>query len=302
MNDIVEALKLLNSHSKNRIGNFKIYDSIYPFTNENIKEYMPNLENNNVLTVVGSGDQYLNSILNGANNVDCFDINKLSIYLLKLKKAAIEQLDIEQFKRYFSITDDENTLKYDIYAKFKNNLDDNTLKFWDTIYRNFNNNGDLINNTNLFSTPYSSKFDYKRLNSYLNEQNYLILKVRLKNIKNINFINTEIHKLKNYLEKEYDFMFFSNISDYVNSYDYMYLVTKLEDNLKENGKIYFSYLYNYACNYMNNEYLETLKKLQIHNYNEVIINGVFNETIQEEDIYADKNINKDKILVYNKRK
>ena len=97
-------------------------------------------------------------------------------------------------------------------------------------------------------------------------------------------------------------MFFSNISDYVNSYDYMYLVTKLEDNLKENGKIYFSYLYNYACNYMNNEYLETLKKLQIHNYNEVIINGVFNETIQEEDIYADKNINKDKILVYNKRK
>ncbi|MEG0960743.1 MAG: hypothetical protein RSE60_06630, partial [Erysipelotrichaceae bacterium] len=54
------------------------YGKVYGFTNENVSSFkdLYDFDNADVLTVLGSGDQYFTSILNGAKNVDVYDINR----------------------------------------------------------------------------------------------------------------------------------------------------------------------------------------------------------------------------------
>lgn len=61
------------------------------------------INNGNVLTVCGSGDQVLSSILYGAKKVDTFDSNKLAYYNLKLKLAVLKTLEYEEFINFYSI-------------------------------------------------------------------------------------------------------------------------------------------------------------------------------------------------------
>ena len=52
---------------------------IYDFTNENVSAYKDlfDFSNARVLTVLGSGDQYFTSLLNGAKNIEVFDYKLL---------------------------------------------------------------------------------------------------------------------------------------------------------------------------------------------------------------------------------
>lgn len=77
--------------------------SVYRFTNENVTSYgtLYSLDNANVLSVLGSGDQYFTCILNGASEVDLYDINVQSWPYFVFKYYAIMILSFEEFFSLF---------------------------------------------------------------------------------------------------------------------------------------------------------------------------------------------------------
>ena len=84
-------------------------------------------------------------------------------------------------------------------------------------------------------------------NLYLNEENYAIIKDRLGLVK-IKFIKSNLKDLE--LNENYDYMFLSNISDYINTFykdDYLVNYKKLIFKFLEKVKIiYFGYIYDVA--------------------------------------------------------
>ena len=76
--------------------------AVYRFTNEDITSYYHHLKDKSkILTVIGSGDQVLNSILAGCRNIDCFDISVFPEYSLYLRIAGIMELSKKEFIDYY---------------------------------------------------------------------------------------------------------------------------------------------------------------------------------------------------------
>ena len=77
-NSIEQAINLIE---KKQYGYYNLvnYCPIYLFTTENIKGITNSLDvtNKNILTVSSSGDHILNMLLNGATNIESYDINYL---------------------------------------------------------------------------------------------------------------------------------------------------------------------------------------------------------------------------------
>ena len=76
--DFIRATNLIAGQNKRYIV-YQDYDRVYPYTTEVISGYMPSCVNSSILTLVGSGDQYLNASLMGAKDIIVIDINKLAI-------------------------------------------------------------------------------------------------------------------------------------------------------------------------------------------------------------------------------
>lgn len=279
--DIEEAVKILTNQAINKELRFYEYDSIYPFCNENIEGYMPNLTDKSVLTVAGSGDHYFQAIYNGATEVDCFDINKLTYYYLKLKKTAIETLDIEEFNYYFDTMNDE-IFNYDMYLKIRPNLDIETCYFFDTLYQVAFNKGEILYNSKLFFDGSARKIDI-----YKSEEKYETLRKKLSLQKDINFIHTDIAHVRFFVSSNYDAIFLSNIGEYQRPYDYLKIVEDMKKLLNLYGQIYFAYLYDYdkKCRY-NSEYIEVLN------------NDKNCTSINLDSLY--ENESKEKVIIYNK--
>lgn len=90
----VDGLKTLEVISKNKndsikYADFSEFSPCYKFSNENLAAYYDkfnnSIDNGRILTVCGSGDQVLSSILYGAKSIDCFDSNYLTYYGMMLK-------------------------------------------------------------------------------------------------------------------------------------------------------------------------------------------------------------------------
>ena len=95
--DIELARRVILGLDTSRVG-FNETSYIYRCTNENMKNktYMNLLSNNeNVLSVIGSGDQILNMFLLNSNNIDAFDISNFPKYYLKLKMACVKNLSYD---------------------------------------------------------------------------------------------------------------------------------------------------------------------------------------------------------------
>ena len=75
------------------------FNSIYPFTSENIAGYMKDLDltGKKVITVTGSTDHILNAILQGATEITTFDINPLTKPYMDLKISALKNLSYKNF-------------------------------------------------------------------------------------------------------------------------------------------------------------------------------------------------------------
>ena len=93
------------------------FNSIYPFTSENIAGYMKGLDltDKKVITVTGSTDHILNAVLLGATEITTFDINPLTKHYMDLKIGAIKNLSYEEFIEFLLFESNTN-LDYNIIS------------------------------------------------------------------------------------------------------------------------------------------------------------------------------------------
>lgn len=229
---------LLNHDSKL----FDVFSMTFPTATENIKDMYAKLElkDKDILTVTSSGDHIFCAVKEGVKKVDSFDINYFTNYYVALKKAIIQTYD--EFKDF------ENILFYKIisegyvpkecYEEIRQNLEGKYQKFWDEIIDYADTLSLKLNN--MFFKPSSHIYT---LVNYLNNKDYTILRDNLSKIP-INFIHSDITKLDEQLNSKYDYMFFSNIYDYIGIDTVKdYAKEKLIPYLNDNGEIIYAYMY-----------------------------------------------------------
>ncbi len=290
---------------------FKNYSGIYPFTTENIQGYFKNInfDNANVLTVCSSGDHALNSALYGAKKVDTFDRNILTEHYMNLKISAISKLNYNEYLRYFLYYDITNARKSKsffeekMYLRIRDKLTESSKEFWDGLYSV--EKGYNIRDSKLFKSSEVAFKMMRRQNPYLRIENYYKLKEKLSQ-DSISFVNSDLYDINSKIkDKEYKYMFLSNISSYIDSINGIegikkfkkFVVDNLSKNLTEDGKIFLGYIYRYKD-------LDTLYYKQPCINNSEFRKEVFSEenfeTIEVES--ARFNGKKDLVLSYRKNK
>lgn len=240
--DLNKTIKMINSKSTNR------FDRIYPFATENVGECLSsyNFNDKNCLTVLGSGVQAMYMILNGASSICAFDINSLSIYYYEFLKAFIlSGLDFSSYRKLFikrSSTCD-NT-----YKRILDFMDGDYREYFKVLYDRYGSG--ILSNRKLFNTVLNSRYECVKYNDIFRSKNLNILRDRINDC-DFKFINSDINSLE--LDSTYDFMYFSNIMQYVDDMyndnminslsKYRDLLLKYKELLNENGSLYASYIY-----------------------------------------------------------
>ena len=191
-------------------------EKVYGFTNENVRFFSNYFDFNdaNVLTVLGSGDQYFQAILDGAKNVDVFDINYIAWLHFLLKFTAIRTLSYEEFTQMF-IIDNLNNLA--IYGKLRNFLPDEVKYFFDkliSLKRDFSS----IKLRNVI-------FDNAKINNipYFDSKTYYVLQSLLRNQPIPSFYNCDLLNIKSFTKESYDVALISNIYHYLSMNANQYL-------------------------------------------------------------------------------
>lgn len=222
---------------------------LYPFTNENINGYFKNIkfENKSVLTIVSSGDHILNSFLLGAEKIDAFDSNPLAKYYTELKIAAIKELSFKEFlsffynKKIFRISPDYLNKK--TYLRIRSNLDDNCKIFWDYLFKKYSTKN--IANSYLFSADFLNLKGLLKANTYMNEENYLKLRVLLED-KKVTYYNMDLENIVN-INKTYDIILLSNVPAFLENIFKVEGLKKLKNIIKTlthaKSKVVLSYMY-----------------------------------------------------------
>ena len=243
------------------LGVYDKFSGLYPFSTENIYGYLSQMDicDKDVLTVGASGDHVLNMITMGAKNIDYFDINPFAEKYLKLKIAAIKALTKEEFLEYFcyvrypsTFENNKNAMNIKIYWKISKALDEDTRYFWDNLY--LENNGIDIRTSSLFDRDEEKFSILEQTNSYLMGNKYYELRELLNNSDlKMKFHNCNIKRLHRSLTKKYDYIFLSNIAQYLkNVYQkdeltyFKNIILKLDNFLNDDGQIMLSYLYEYS--------------------------------------------------------
>ena len=211
-----------------------IFESVYPFTTEDISKYFPllDLKDKNVLTVGSSGDQAFNALLLDAGKVTLYDISPNTYEFVKLKKDII--LEYPRKKAYKKIIKIEEVP-----------LSKDKFSYQDLVKMN----------------PY-----------FKDDASYEKLRDKLKS-EEIDFIIGDIFKMNDYLDNEkYDRIIFSNILQYIdyfarmNGYD-----GRKKDFLKENFNEWLTHLedngliqlmYLYSTRGQNNEMIDLCDALE----------------------------------------
>lgn len=237
---IIRKTKNILNDKGNNLPRFDTISKIYPRTNENITDTynLFDLQNKDILTVISSSDHIFCAILNDINSITSFDLNILTKYYYHLKKALIETYDLNKFKKVlFDNLIDKGILKEKTYLEFRDKIDKEYRDFWDEII-----NYSLIKNIPLNKLFLKTSHNIDLVN-YLKEENYKLLKEKIEST-DITFIQSDITLLHKKLEGSYDYMFLSNISDYLTIFKTkQYAETKLLNHLNKNGQIAYAYMF-----------------------------------------------------------
>lgn len=236
--------------SKNKFTDFGEYSRLYLFTTENIKGYLKyfDLNGKNVLAPTSSGDHAFESILKGAKSVDMFDINKYSKYMVKLKIAAIKALERGEFLEYFLVKYNNHNNDYvfnkKTYKKIRKYLDNETKNFFDEAYE-ITKTGVNLRNSSLFYNNRNDEYRQSKICLYLQPENYNYLKKNIYKLDKSKYYECNLFNLPSKLNKYYDLMMLSNISNYFNDIDEFRKFTdlRLMQNLSKNGVLIREYYY-----------------------------------------------------------
>ncbi len=152
--DVAQSIVRGNYSNLNGKTTFHSESFIYKKTNEKLNEFIDLLLNKDkVLSVIGSGDQILNTLLTKPSKIDAFDISVFPKFFLKLKIASIKSLSRDEYIKFFFSTTETGLDEYydDLYFdKIRKELDSETEDFWTYLFQ-YNDWYDIYNST-LFSS------------------------------------------------------------------------------------------------------------------------------------------------------
>lgn len=239
--DIVKAQRIV-SGAEHNFGDKDIFhnaSAVYRVSNERIQDYRKYLKNRNkVLSVIGSGDQILNCILNGTKEIDAFDISVFPKYFLELKMAAIKALTIDEYIDFFYEVTNSDDVYEDMYYRIAAYLKPVALEFWESLF-NFFEWKDIYNSTMFSSEPYTASNAINQNIFLQSEVEYNNLRDAIDNVK-ITYYEGDILELSSYLRNNYDLVYLSNIVYYCNKDKYREMLGNL--NLTDKG-ISLTYFY-----------------------------------------------------------
>ena len=227
------------------------YEGLYINATEDMATYYKEFKvTNSFLTIGASGEQVVNAINSGAKVIDIYDSNRLCKHALFLRLAAIKALSYEEFIEYYK------TFSPFLFVKIADYLSEEELAYWGTLYSMFgpnNLNGGKIINDLLFTYKRLDEELVKKINPYLNLENFYKLKSLIDSVI-INYIDSDLYGLPKHIEgKTYDVINLSNIYEYLNySNDTRFkharkyrnfVINELYPHLNNNGTLLVSYLY-----------------------------------------------------------
>ena len=212
---------ILHTHLIINGRRFPYYNRVYFHSNENLKDIFSfiDVKDNDVLTVLGSGDQVFYLYNNGAKSVDMFDKNKLAIYYYYIRLWTIKYLGKFYPELDFNI---RSILKS---VKIHNIEEKKAFDYWCKYIEVF---GDKIN----------SKYFYRGLYECVNDLDD-ISKIKERIDDNFSYYNLDIGKDSIPTNKKYDLIYISNISDYIEPKISSFTLYRdnIDKVLKDNGKI-----------------------------------------------------------------
>ncbi len=272
------------------------YSKLYSFTTENVAGYYSKIEfqNKKILTVCGSGDHVLNAILLGSKNIETFDINVFTYYFLNLKIAAVKELSYQDFLNYFLLENNSHAMDYKLYVKLSRYLNKTVSNFWKELYKEVHYNGNVLRNSPLFHNLYDTNEKKLMSNLYLNENFFQSLKQNIKGVQ-ITFLESSLLDLKNHCGNHYDFIFLSNISDYLSSMFNKNLLENYQDEiinplkkkLSKNGKLFFVYQYDVGNIRSVVDDMEKVKSV-FSNVKEITFPSVIGKKKQDKILYIEE--------------
>lgn len=239
--DIVKAQRIV-SGAEYIFGNTNMFhnnSAVYKISNERIQDYEKYLrKRNKVLSVIGSGDQILNCILNGTKEIDAFDISVFPKYFLELKMAAIKALTVDEYIDFFYEVTNRDEVYEDMYYRIAVYLENDICEFWDSLF-NFFEWKEIYNSTMFSSEPNIASNAINQNKFLQSEEEYNRLREELDNVK-ITYYEGDILELSSYLRDSYDLVYLSNIVYYCNKDMYREMLGNL--NLTDKG-ISLTYFY-----------------------------------------------------------
>lgn len=239
--DIVKAQRIVSGAEYN-FGNTNMFhnsSAVYKISNERIQDYEKYLrKRNKVLSVIGSGDQILNCILNGTKEIDAFDISVFPKYFLELKMAAIKALTVDEYIDFFYEVTNRDEVYEDMYYRIAVYLENDICEFWDSLF-NFFEWKEIYNSTMFSSEPNIASNAINQNKFLQSEEEYNRLREELDNVK-ITYYEGDILELSSYLRDSYDLVYLSNIVYYCNKDKYREMLGNL--NLTDKG-ISLTYFY-----------------------------------------------------------
>ncbi len=229
MTDIKDAKKDYSKNTKGFIavnkGAFSEYSPAYIVTNEDLRWICKTTQKNcnSILTVSASGDQPLFYKLNGAKNVDTFDISYCSKIIMDLKTAAIKNLNYKEYIKLLSdLHKNEQMLSISNIDKVLPNLPKESLSFINE-----------MNGYKIFGKGGSPEM-YKKF--LLTKQEFLKLQELIAN--NFKFMWTDLTNLSSLLTKKYDVINLSNIVEYIKDINTTYKIFEnLGQYLNKDGRM-----------------------------------------------------------------
>ena len=237
--DVAQSIVRGNYSNLNGKNTFHSESFIYKKTNEKLNEFIDLLLNKDkVLSVIGSGDQILNTLLTKPSKIDAFDISVFPKFFFKLKIASIKSLSRDEYIKFFFSTTETFLDEYydDLYFdKIRKELDIEAEDFWTYLFQ-YNDWYDIYNST-LFSSE--SVFEEQAIiqNKYLDNDEYYKLRDILQNVQ-INYIESNLLDLK--INDTYDLIYLSNILEYVKKSAYF---DKIDELSVKNKGIIISYIF-----------------------------------------------------------
>ena len=218
---------------------FDCTEKIYPFSNENVYDMMSKLDmkNKRILTVGSSGDQVLHAALLGAADITLIDSNPFSKLYTELKIAAIKNLPMADTYNYFTKS---HLLSPSIYSKISHDLSLESREFWDHIM-----SLPLLKKRKFIREFAHIKFDLRGKDTtkyLLDPVSYYTLRKKLTTT-NIHYVEADLHEFQSKATGTYDYIFLSNIFDYIKDHDDFFdTVTTLgKTKLRKGGKLQVNY-------------------------------------------------------------